>query len=77
MNFSLRRARAEAWDFATALSSASTEERVRLEQQRDAAVAALGERIARPGRPVRWLVDAARRRERHDLSGVIAGLEPS
>jgi len=76
VNFSLRRARAEAWDFATALSSASPEARSRLEHQRDGEVAALGERIARPGRPLRWLVGAARRRERHDLNGVIAGLEP-
>jgi hypothetical protein len=76
VNFSLRRARAEAWDFATALSSASPEERSRLERQRDAEVAALGARIARPGRPLRWLVGAARRRERHDLTDVIAGLNP-
>ena len=76
VNFSLRRARAEAWDFATALSSASPDERSRLEHQRDAEVVALGARIARPGRPLRWLVGAARRRERHDLNGVITGLEP-
>ena len=76
VNFSLRRARAEAWDFATVLSSASPDERSRLEHQRDAEVVALGARIARPGRPLRWLVGAARRRERHDLNGVITGLEP-
>ena len=40
-----------------------------------AEVAALGARIARPGRPLRWLVDVAQRRERHDLRGMIAELE--
>jgi hypothetical protein len=74
VTFSLRRARADAWRFATELSSASAEERRGLEAQRDAEVAALGARIARPGRPVRWLVGAARRHERHDLGSVIAGL---
>jgi hypothetical protein len=74
VTFSLRRARAEAWDFATVLSSASADERRRLETQRDADVAAIGARIARPGRPVRWLIGAAQRRERHDLSSVIDGL---
>ncbi|TFG92511.1 MAG: hypothetical protein E4H11_09350, partial [Myxococcales bacterium] len=44
VTFSLRRARADAWDFATALSSASPDERRRLEAQRDADVAALGAR---------------------------------
>ena len=77
VTFSLRRARADAWDFATALSAASADERRRLEARRDAEVAALGARIARPGRPLRWLVGAAQRRERHDLNSVIAGLERS
>ena len=75
VTFSLRRARADAWDFATRLSSAPPDERRRLETQRDAEVAALGARIARPGVPVRWLVSAARHRERHDLGSVIAELE--
>jgi hypothetical protein len=75
VTFSLRRARADAWDFATRLSSAAPDERRRLELQRDAEVAALGARIARPGFPVRWVVSAAQRRERHDLGSVIAGLE--
>ncbi len=74
VTFSLRRARADAWDFATSLSEVSADGRVRLEAGRDAEVTALGARIARPGRPLRWLVDAARRRERHDLPGVLAGL---
>lgn len=74
VTFSLRRARSEAWDFATALSSASPDERRRLELQRDADVAALGARIARPGRPMKWLVGAAQRREHHDLRSVIDGL---
>jgi hypothetical protein len=77
VTFSLRRARADAWDFASALSAAPPDQRLALEAQRDAEVAALGERIARPGRPLRWLVGAAQRRERHDLHGVIAGLGPS
>ena len=76
VTFSLRRARADAWDFATALSAVSPEQQLRLEARRDAEVAALGDRIARPGRPMRWLVGAAQRRERHDLHGVIAGLGP-
>ncbi len=71
VTFSLRRARAEAWDFATALSAASPHERHRLESKRDTEVAALGARIARPGRPLRWLVSAAQRRERHDLRSVL------
>lgn len=74
VTFSLRRARADAWRFATELSTASAAERPGLEARRDAEVAALGARIARPGRPVRWLVGAARRRERHDLGSAIAGL---
>lgn len=76
VTFSLRRARADAWDFATALSTADGDQRLRLEAGRDAEVAALGARIARPGRPMRWLVGAAQRRERHDLQGVIADLGP-
>ncbi len=76
VTFSLRRARADAWDFATALSCAGPAERQQLEAQRDAEVAALGARIARPGRPLRWVVNAAQRRERHDLHEVIAGLGP-
>lgn len=74
VTFSLRRARADAWDFATTLSAASPDQQHRLEAARDAEVAALGVRIARPGRPMRWLVGAAQRRERHDLEGLIAGL---
>jgi hypothetical protein len=66
--------RDDAWDFATSLSTVGADERARLEAGRDAEVAALGARIARPGRPMRWLVGAAQRRERHDLQGVIAGL---
>jgi hypothetical protein len=76
VTFSLRRARSDAWEFATSLSSAEPDQRRQLEAARDARVAALGARIARPGRPVRWLVSAAQRRERHDLEGVIAGLGP-
>jgi hypothetical protein len=76
VTFSLRRARAEAWEFATALSSATPEQRRRLEAKRDAEVASLGARIARPGWPLRWMVSAARRRERHDLGEVLAGLGP-
>lgn len=75
VTFSLRRARADAWEFATALSAAAPDEQRRLEAQRDAQVAALATRIARPGRPLRWLVGVAHRRERHDLAGVIAGLD--
>ena len=74
VTFSLRRARADAWRFATELSAASPDERQGLEARRDAEVAALGARIARPGRPLRWLVGAAHRAERHDLQSVIAGL---
>lgn len=76
VTFSLRRARADAWDFASALSIAPPDEQRRLEAERDAEVAALGARIARPGRPLRWVVSAAQRRERHNLSDVIAGLGP-
>jgi hypothetical protein len=77
VTFSLRRARADAWDFATVLSTATPDQRRLLEAQRDAEVAALGARIARPGRPLRWLVSAAQRRERHDLNGMITGLGPN
>ncbi len=76
VTFSLRRARADAWDFATVLSAVDDDERARLEAGRDAQVAALGARIARPGRPMRWLVGAAQRRERPDLQSVLAGLGP-
>jgi hypothetical protein len=76
VTFSLRRARAEAWEFATALSVVSPEDRARLESQRDTEVAALGARIARPGRPLRWLVNAAQRHERHDLTSVLGELDP-
>lgn len=75
VTFSIRRARLDAWDFATTLSLASPDEQRRLEQRRDAEVAALGARIARPGRPLRWLVGAAHRRERHDLQLAITALE--
>lgn len=75
VTFSLRRARAEAWDLATKLSAAAPADRRGLEMRRDAEVAALGARIARPGLPVRWVVSAAQRRERQDLASVIAGLE--
>jgi hypothetical protein len=74
VTFSLRRARADAWEFATKLSTAAPDERRQLERRRDAEVAALGARIARPGRPLRWLVNAAQRRERHDLRSVLDDL---
>jgi len=74
VTFSLRRARADAWEFAERLSTASPQDRRRLETLRDADVAALGARIARPGRPLRWLVTAARRRERDDLAGMVVAL---
>ncbi len=77
VTFSLRRARADAWKFAMDLNAAPPDERLRLESQRDAEVAALGARIARPGWPLRWLVGAAQRRERHDLESVIARLGPT
>ncbi|HSL75027.1 MAG TPA: DUF5995 family protein [Ilumatobacteraceae bacterium] len=77
VTFSIRQARLDAWDFATTLSLASPDEQRWLEHRRDADVAALGARIARPGRPLRWLVGAAHRRERHDLQRAIAALEPS
>jgi hypothetical protein len=75
VTFSLRRARSDAWRFATELSAAPPHTRRQLEERRDAEVAAFGARIARPGRPLRWLVDVAQRRERHDLRGMIAELE--
>ena len=71
VTFSLRRARADAWEFATKLNTATPDERRQLEQRRDTEVAALGQRIARPGRPLRWLVSAAQRREHHDLRSVL------
>ena len=71
VTFSLRRARADAWDFATELSAATPDERIALERQRDASVADIGRHIARPGAPFRWLVTAAGRWERHDLHDVI------
>jgi len=39
---------ADAWNFATTLSSATPDEQRRIEMQRDAEVAALGTRNARP-----------------------------
>ena len=74
VTFSLRRARADAWDFATELTSASPTDRLEMERRRDAQVAALGARIARPGGPLRLLVGAASRWERHDLDDVICAM---
>lgn len=74
VTFSLRHARAEAWEFATRLSGQPATIRTELERQRDVDVTHLGERILRPGRPVRWLVPVARFRERHDLAAVMAAM---
>lgn len=74
VNFSLRQARDEAWDFAETFSSAEERQRLHLERERDALVARWGSRIARPGAPFRWVVGAACRRERHDLASVLQSL---
>jgi hypothetical protein len=74
VTFSLRHARADAWEFATRLSGQPVEVRAQLERQRDVDVTRLGERILHPGRPVRWLVPVARLRERHDLAAVMAAM---
>ncbi len=74
VTFSLRRARADAWDFATELSRLPPAERLAREEQRDRDVTRLGQLIVRPGVPVRWMVNLARRRERHDLEGVLRSI---
>jgi hypothetical protein len=74
VTFSLRQTRADAWSFATELSRLPTAERLAREQQRDRDVTRLGELIIRPGVPVRWMVNAARLRERHDLEGVLRAI---
>jgi hypothetical protein len=72
VTFSLRQARAAAWEFASVLSSQPVSGRAALEAQRDLETTELARRIARPGRPLRWLVSIARFRERHDLARVVA-----
>ena len=76
VTFSLRRARADAWDFATELSRLPPAERLVREEQRDRDVTRLGQLIVRPGVPVRWMVNLARLRERHDLDGVLRSMNP-
>lgn len=71
VTFSIRRARTDAWDFATELSRCPLNGREALERSRDLEVSRLGTRIVRPVRPVRWMVSAASYRERHDLDGVM------
>jgi hypothetical protein len=76
VTFSLRRARADAWDFATELSRLPPAERLVREEQRDRDVTRLGQLIVRPGVPVRWMVNLARLRERHDLEGMLRSINP-
>lgn len=72
VTFSLRRARAAAWEFASALSGLPPGRRALLEAERDREMTALALRIVRPGVPLRWIVPIARFRERHDLPRVVA-----
>ncbi|MEZ5246966.1 MAG: DUF5995 family protein [Acidimicrobiales bacterium] len=72
VTFSLRHARAAAWEFASVLSSQPPSGRAALEAQRDREMTELAHRIARPGWPLRWVVSIARFRERHDLARVVA-----
>lgn len=74
VNFSLRRARSGAWDFAEQLSGAAHADRADLERQRDVAVARRGAQIARPTVPIRWLVAVAGRRERFGLDRALTAL---
>jgi hypothetical protein len=74
VTFSLRRARADAWKFATELSTHPLDQRSQLEQRRDADVTRLGDHIVRPGLPLRWMVPAVRFRERHDLLGMMTAM---
>lgn len=71
--WSLARARDHAWRFAEQVAVAG-DDRQRLVDQRDAAVARIGAAIARPGRLTRSVVLLAHQRERSDVGAVVAAL---
>ncbi len=72
VSFSLEHARRRSWAFAEELAAADGHRD--LVAARDAVVAGYGSRLAHPGAPLRWLLPAARRRERPDLGAVAAAL---
>jgi hypothetical protein len=74
--FNLRRARRDAWQFALDLAASDAQDRSRLIATRDREVTQIGERIVRPGMPMRWVARVAQRRERHDLRRVLDELQP-
>ncbi len=71
--WSLARARGQAWRFATTVAAAG-DDRERLVEERDVAVARIGQAIARPGRVTRSAIRVARRREVHDVGTVLTAL---
>jgi len=78
--FSLEHARARSWSFAERLATSvgsDAQDMVHdaaLVAARDRVVARYGARIADPGRPLRWLLPVAVRRERADLASVADAL---
>lgn len=73
VNFSLEYARGKSWDFARDLAAKGGHADVITD--RDRKVAVYGQRIARPGRPLRWGMPIARWRERPDLLAVATALQ--
>jgi hypothetical protein len=75
INFSMDRARASAWNFAVKLNALSPDERLLAVKTRDQGVAALGQRVYRPGRVLLPLgLLAIRLRESNDIARVIDAL---
>ncbi len=70
--FSLEHARGRSWTFATELAAAGGAPG--MVEARDRVVAGYGQRLARPGVPLRWLLPVVRRWERPDLAAVAAAL---
>lgn len=72
VSFSLERARRSSWAFAQTVAAA--DDPAPLLARRDRAVADIGRQIADPGIPLKWVVLAARLRERTDMPAVAAAL---
>jgi hypothetical protein len=77
VSHTLRQTRAEAWEFAVALSGTEPGERAIVIERRDQEVTGFGRRIADPAGSLRWAVATARLRERDDLAAVVDHLSRS
>ncbi len=71
VSFTLRHARAGAWQFGVELSELDPDRRAGAIAARDREVTEFGRRIANPSGPLRLAVSAARLRERNDLATVV------